>query len=150
MKYKLPHSAKYFGLNSGVQLNLDTIQSHFQRTYSFNIYKSIGSFLGSKHNNFDKWKAVPTNCEKLFQWSFDWNRFRSTDPYRTAAMKMNLMMTYYTIPNSHSKRLWNPILLDSRTVWQYSNQHLNSHQSLNKSDQTLQRSYNNNNLQMIS
>ena len=47
MKYKLPHSAKYFGLNSGVHLNLDTIQSHFQRTYSFNIYKSIGSFLGS-------------------------------------------------------------------------------------------------------
>lgn len=36
------------------------------------------------------------------------------------------------------------------TVGQYSNQHLNSHQSLNKSDQTLQRSYNNNNLQMIS
>lgn len=67
MKYKLPHSAKYFGLNSGVQLNLDTIQSHFQRTYSFNIYKSIGSFLGSKHNSFDKWKAVPTNYEKLFQ-----------------------------------------------------------------------------------
>lgn len=65
MKYKLPHSAKYFGLNSGVQLNLDTIQSHFQRTYSFNIYKSIGSFLGSKHNNFDKWKADPTNYEKL-------------------------------------------------------------------------------------
>ena len=117
MKYKLPHSAKYFGLNSGVQLNLDTIQSHFQRTYSFNIYKSIGSFLGSKHNNFDKWKAVPTNYEKLFQWSFDWNRFRSTDPYRNAAMKMNLMMTSYTIPNSHSKRLWNPILLDSRTVF---------------------------------
>lgn len=112
--------------------------------------KILEVFLGSKHNNFDKWKAVPTNYEKLFQWSFDWNRFRSTDPYRTAAMKMNLMMTYYTIPNSHSKRLWNPILLDSRTVWQYSNQHLNSHQSLNKSDQTLQRSYNNNNLQMIS
>lgn len=65
MKYKLPHSAKYFGLNSGVQLYLDTIQSHFQRTYSFNIYKSIGSFLGSKHNNFDKWKAVPTNYESF-------------------------------------------------------------------------------------
>lgn len=48
MKYKLPHSAKYFGLNSGVQLNLDTIQSHFQRTYSFNIYKSIGRFFGIK------------------------------------------------------------------------------------------------------
>ena len=35
-------------------------------------------------------------------------------------------------------------------VGKYSNQHLNSHQSLDKSDQTLQRSYNNNNLQMIS
>lgn len=67
MKYKLPHSAKYFGLNSGVQLNLDTIQSHFQRTYSFNIYKSIGRFFGIKTQQLwqmescsDKlWKAFP-------------------------------------------------------------------------------------------
>ena len=59
MKYKLPHSAKYFGLNSGVQLNLDTTQSHFQRTYSFNIYKVLEVF-------WDQNTTTLTNG-KLFQ-----------------------------------------------------------------------------------
>ena len=59
MKYKPPHSAKYFGLNSGVQLNLDTIQSHFQRTYSLIFTKVLEVF-------WDQNTTTLTNG-KLFQ-----------------------------------------------------------------------------------
>ena len=147
MKYKLPHSAKYFGLNSGVQLNLDTIQSQFQRTYSFNIYKSIGSFWDQNTTTLTNGKLFQQimksfSSEAWIGIDLDQQILTELQQWRWISWWLTTQFQIHTQKGYGIQFCW--------TVGQYSNQHLNSHQSLDKSDQNLQRSYNNNNLQMIS